>query len=77
MKSTLTGIFHKTQKNGKTVTKFIRKGYTLNTYKYPSTIIPFKSDMVRWGNLNHCGGWSMCDENGTGSQRNTILSKPS
>ena len=33
-------------------------------YKYPKVKIPYTSPMVRWENLNHCGGWSMCDENG-------------
>ena len=63
MKEKLTGIFHNEFKKH-WVTKFIRNGYILMKYKYLKVNIPFTSPMVRWENLNHCGGWSMCDENG-------------
>jgi len=38
---------------------FFTKGYHQSTYCYNDIELPFKSYMLRWENLNFCGGWGM------------------
>lgn len=59
----LCGFFRKDYKNHSRM-YVLNRGNVLNFYNYPNTQIPFTSDMLRWENLYHCGGYGVEKDNG-------------
>lgn len=68
----LNGIYRREYKSY-FETVFIRNGHIRCSYKYPKFEIPFKSPMVRWENLWHCGGFILRDANGNDINDDNIV----